>query len=301
MKALVKPQVGTLDRSTPIATLAGAWLASFASDNTRAAYRRDLRDFLGFCDGHNVELTAVTRPVVDAYARALEADGKSPATVARRLSALASFYTYLVDEAVLDASPVDRVRRPRVSGESPRLGLDRGEAKAVLDAAADAGPRDHALVALLLLNGLRVSEAVSIDIEDLDTERGHRIVGVIGKGGRRRVAPLAPRTIDAVEQAIGERTGGPVLTDAAGGRLNRHQASRIVRRVARRAGIRKTVTPHSLRHTAVTLALEAGVELHVVQDAMGHASPETNRRYDRARHALDGHAAYALAQHLAVA
>lgn len=80
--------------------------------------------------------------------------------------------------------------------------------------------------------------------------------------------------------------------------MNRHQAARAIGRLCRAAGITKRITPHSLRHTMVTLSLEAGVPIHLVQDAAGHASPATTRRYDRARHALDGHATYALVQHL---
>ena len=179
------------------------------------------------------------------------------------------------------------------------LGLDRDEARSLLDAAHASGGRDHALICLLLLSGLRVSEAISIDIADLDIERGHQVVRLVGKGGTRRTIPLAPRTTDAVHATIGGRRSGPVVTDDLGNPMNRHQAQRAVQRLARGAGIAKTISPHSLRHTMVTLALEAGVPIHVVQDAAGHASPDTTRRYDRARHALDGHATYVLAQHLA--
>jgi site-specific recombinase XerD len=299
VRALVETSTGHLDAATPITTLAGAWLASLGSKNTRAAYRRDLFDFLGFCHNHDVDPLAATRPVIDAYARSLDANGKAPATVARRLAALASFFGYLVDESIVASSPVDRVHRPRVAQESPRLGLDRAEAAALLAAAAAAGARDDALITLLLLNGLRVSEALSLDISDLDAERGHQVLHIVGKGGRRRTAPLAPRTVAAVQKTIGDRSTGPILLRDDGEAMNRHQAHRAVRRLARRAGITKTISPHSLRHTMVTLSLDAGVPIHVVQDAAGHASPDTTRRYDRARHALDGHATYTLAQHLA--
>ena len=283
--------------TSEVRTVAGAWLASLRSENTRAAYRRDLTDFLSFTDAHGVDVLAASRPVIDAYATAMETDGKSPATIARRLSALASFYRYLVDEGVLAASPVDRVRRPRVGTESPRLGLDRDEARAFLAAAEAAGPVEHALGCLLLLNGLRVSEATAAQVIDLDTERGHWVLRIVGKGGARRVTPLAPRTIAAVDALVDGRDTGPILlTDRRP--LDRHTAARMIARVARRAGIDKRISPHSLRHTMVTQALEAGVPIHVVQDAAGHASPETTRRYDRARHQLDGHATYQLAHHL---
>lgn len=293
------PVSPTIDLATTpnVSTVAGAWLMSLRSENTRAAYRRDLADFLGFLLEHDVDVFAVTRQVVDAYATAMSANGKSPATIARRLSALASFYRYLVDEGVLAASLVDRVRRPRVPAESPRLGLDRDEARAFLAAAETEGPTEHALACLLLLNGLRVTEAIRSDVTDLDTEQGHRVLRVLGKGGARRVTPLAPRTIAAVDALTAERDSGPLLLHGDGP-LDRHTAARIVARIARAAGIDKRISPHSLRHTMVTQALEAGVPIHVVQDAAGHASPETTRRYDRARHQLDGHATYQLATHL---
>lgn len=276
-----------------------AWLASLRSANTRAAYGSDLTRFREFLTAEGWPEDQVSRPVVDAFATSMEHADLSPATIARRLSALASFYDYCLDAGLIAASPVDRVKRPTVAGDSPRLGLDRDEAAALLDAAESGGPRDHALVCLLLLNGLRVSEALGLTLADLDEERGHRIIRIKGKGGRTRTAPLAPRTQDAIAAQVGSRSDGALLLGEDGEAMNRHQAARAVRRLARAAGITKTISPHSLRHTMVTISLDAGVPLHVVQDAAGHLSPETTRRYDRARHALDGHATYALAQHLA--
>ena len=108
--------------------------------------------------------------------------------------------------------------------------------------------------------------------------------------------PLAPRTARAIDLAIGERTGGPVFLAADGRRLDRHGAGRIVRKVARRAGIGKTVTPHTLRHAFITAALDAGVPLRDVQEAASHADPRTTMRYDRARGSLDRHATYIVAR-----
>lgn len=279
--------------------LAAGWVLSLGAENTKRAYARDLAHFTRWCRAQGGHPLTVERAGVDLYRLELEAQGLAPATVARRLSALASFYVYAIDAGALERSPVERVRRPRVSTESPRLGLDRDEARRMLDAAQAAGPRDYALVAVLMLNGLRVSEALGIDADTLELERGHRVVRVVGKGGKVRTVPLAPRTADAIDAALEGRTTGPVFTNAQGTRLNRHQAARIVTRVARAAGITKRLSPHSMRHTFVTLCLEAGAPIHVVQDAAGHASPNTTRRYDRARQALDGHAAYTLAVHLA--
>jgi integrase/recombinase XerD len=127
----------------------------------------------------------------------------------------------------------------------------------------------------LALNGLRVSEATGADIEHLGLERGHRTLTITRKGGKVVTIPLAPRTARAIDLAIGERTGGPVFLNPDGRRLDRHGAGRIVRKTARRAGIGKTVTPHTLRHAFITAALDAGVPLRDVQEAASHADPRT--------------------------
>ena len=111
--------------------------------------------------------------------------------------------------------------------------------------------------------------------------------------------PLAPRTARAIDLAIGERPNGPVFQAADGRRLDRHGAGRVVRKVARRAGIGKAVTPHTLRHAFITAALDAGVPLRDVQEAASHADPRTTMRYDRARGSLDRHATYIVAAYVA--
>jgi len=111
--------------------------------------------------------------------------------------------------------------------------------------------------------------------------------------------PLAPRTARAIDLAISERTDGPIFLTADDRRLDRHGAGRIVRKTARRAGIAKTVTPHTLRHAFITAALDAGVPLRDVQEAASHANPRTTMRYDRARRSLDRHATYIVAAYVA--
>jgi integrase/recombinase XerD len=183
------------------------------------------------------------------------------ATVTRRLSTIAGFYRYAVEEELLDRSPAAHVRRPRVDYESHAVALDRNELGALLVAAGLGSPSVHALISLLALNGLRVSEATGADIEHLGLERGHRTLTVTRKGGKVVTVPLAPRTARVIDLAIGERTEGPMFLAADGRRLDRHGAGRIVRRIARRAGITKNVTPHTLRHAFITAPLDAGVPL----------------------------------------
>jgi integrase/recombinase XerD len=204
-----------------------------------------------------------------------------------------------VEEDLLDHSPAAHVRRPRLDYESHATGLDRNELGALLVAAGLGTAGEHALISLLALNGLRVSEATGADIEALGVERGHRTLVVTRKGGKVVTVPLAPRTARAIDLAVGERSEGPVFLSADGRRLDRHSAGRIVRRVARRAGITKPVGPHTLRHALISAALDAGVPLRDVQEAASHADPRTTMRYDRARGTLDRHATYIVAAYVA--
>jgi len=152
-------------------------------------------------------------------------------------------------------------------------------------------------VLLLGLNGLRVSEALGADVEDLTTERGHRVLRIKRKGGKTATVPLAPRTAEAVDAYVGDRTIGPLFATTTGVRWHRSEAWRTLRRLAKVAVPEKagSLHPHDLRHAFVTLSLDAGASLRDVQDAAGHADPRTTRRYDQARHNLDRHPTYALA------
>ena len=221
---------------------------------TREAYALDLRQFTTWCRVRSLALFAVRRADIESFARELEARGRARATVTRRLSTIAGFFKYAVEEELLDHSPAAHVRRPRVDYESHAAALDRNELGALLVAAGLGPPPEHALISLLALNGLRVSEATGADIEHLGLERGHRTLTITRKGGKVVTIPLAPRTARAIDLAIGERADGPVFLAADGRRLDRHGAGRIVRRTARRAGIGKVVTPHTLRHAFITAA-----------------------------------------------
>ena len=267
---------------------------------TREAYTLDLRQFTTWCRACSLALFAVRRADIESFARDLETKGRAGATVTRRLCTIAGFYRYAVEEELLEHSPAAHVRRPRVDYESHAVALDRNELGALLVAAGLGSPAEHALISLLALNGLRVSEATGVDIEHLGLERGHRTLTITRKGGKVVTIPLAPRTARAIDLAIGERTGGPVFLAADGRRLDRHGAGRMVRKAARRARIGKAVTPHTLRHAFITAAsLDAGVPLRDVQEAASHADPRTTMRYDRARGSLDRHATYIVAAYVA--
>jgi integrase/recombinase XerD len=225
---------------------------------TREAYALDLRQFTAWCRARSLPLFVVRRADIESFARDLEARGRARATVTRRLCTIAGFYKYTVEEELLEHSPAAHVRRPRAGYESHAVALDRNELGALLVAVGLGPSAEHALISLLVLNGLRVSEATGADIEYLGLERGHRTLTITRKGGKVVTIPMAPRSARAIDLAIGERTGGPVFLAADGRRLDRHGAGRIVRKAARRAGIGKTVTPHTLRHAFITAALDAG-------------------------------------------
>jgi integrase/recombinase XerD len=150
----------------------------------REAYALDLRQFTTWCRTRSLALFAVRRADIESFARELEARGRARATVTRRLSTIAGFYKYAVEEELLEHSPAARVRRPRVDYESHAIALDRNGLGALLVAAGLGPPTEHALVSLLALNGLRVSEATGADIEQLGLERGHRTLTITARAAR---------------------------------------------------------------------------------------------------------------------
>jgi len=274
------------------ARLAVAGFLARYSGPTRRSYGTDLRQFFSWCASVDLEIFELKRGHIELWARSMEDRGLARATIGRRLSTVGGFYRICVLDGLIAHSPAEYVRRPKIDTESPTLGLDRMELSAFVAQAAAAGAMEHALACLLGLLGLRVSEACSVDIEDLSLERGHRTVTVLGKGSKLAVIPLPPRIGRAVDLAAGERRSGPLLLTQAGNRMNRHAATRIVHRLAKRAGVTKQFSPHSLRHSFITAALDAGVPLRDVQIAARHADPRTTTRSDRARNNLDRHASY---------
>ena len=195
--------------STERLALAG-FLAGY-SGLTRQAYELDLRQYTSWCHQHHLRLFQSRRADIECFARDLETRGRARATITRRLCTIAGFCRYAVEEDLLDHSPAAHVRRPRLDCESHATGLDRNELGALLVAAGLGPPGEHALVSLLALNGLRVSEATGADIENLGAGRGHRTLVITRKGGKVVTIPLAPRTARTIDLAVGERVDGPIF------------------------------------------------------------------------------------------
>jgi site-specific recombinase XerD len=243
------------------------------------AYRYDLRCFFQWAADSGLEVLDATRAHIEVYRCWLEDRGLAPSTVDRRLSTVCGFFRFAHIDGRTASNPAQYVRRPRVHPSTAR-GLDRSELGVFLFT-AERYDRDHAALAVLLgLNGLRVSEACSTNVEDLGFERGHRTLQIIGKGNKPAVIPRVPRTARTIDLAIGDRHGGPILRRRDGERLDRRTAHRWVASIGKRAGL-DSVHPHMLRAAFIMAALDAGVPLRDVQTAARHADPRTTTIYDR--------------------
>jgi site-specific recombinase XerD len=277
------------------------YLARFKA-TSRTHAESDLRAYLRWCADHRLDPMAASRPQVELYIRWMQEVRRfKPSTVSRRMSIVAGFYRTAVIDGVLEHSPAEHVRRPTVPAESPTLGLTHLQLEALLTAARQSpNGYDFALVCLLGLLGLRIFEATGTNIGDLGEEHGHRVLRVVGKGGKTVLIPLPPAVGRALDRAIGERTIGPILLNTRAARMDRHAATRRLRHLAEHTWMRMPpLHPHVLRHTYVTTMLDAGVDLRDVQTAARHADPRTTMRYDRARNHLDRHPNYILAAYMA--
>jgi len=291
-----------------------AWLANRRlAANTRAAYRWDVEVWLGWCELRAVDPLAARFTHLNAFGRWLE-DAPTPAeiddlplvkrpaassTVARRLSAVSSWYTYLVRLKLVEVSPAVGVDRPRLDRDhSDTAAFTAAEASAMM-AAAGADPVlgescGPALMAFLVHLGARVSEVCAARVSDRGYDQAHHTIKLRLKGGKDRVRSMPPGLVDLVDvylrrraaQAgtVVEQLAGPLLVRPDGRPLDRKVVARFVRRVAIAAGLpnARKIGPHSVRHAFSRIAKSRGATLEQRQDALGHADPRTTRRYDRA-------------------
>ncbi|MGN6577247.1 MAG: tyrosine-type recombinase/integrase [Nocardioides sp.] len=289
------------DAGATLRIAVAAYLARFKGQS-RVHTESDLRSYLTWCGRQGLDPLVAQRPHIELFLRWMQEIGHyKPSTVSRRLSVVAGFYRTCVIDGLLEHSPAEYVRRPRVSAESPTLGLNHLQLEAMLTAARkSSNVNDFALVTMLGLLGLRIFEATGANIEALEEVHGHRVLRVLGKGDKMALVPLPPDVGRAIERAIDGRAGGPILRSRTGSRMDRHCATRRLRALARSAGVSTArMHPHMLRHTFVTTMLDAGVDLRDVQIAARHADPRTTMRYDRARKNLDRHPNYVLAAYMA--
>ena len=265
------------------------------ADNTLKSYRRDLRRYAAFLDGRGVrEAAGVSEADVAAFLMALrEGDGDHPplsaGSAARTVVAVRGFHRFTMREGLAEQNPAAGVRPPAPAKRLPKA-LPLAEIEKILESAGAPGTalalRDRALLEVLYGTGARISEAVGLDLDDLDPEQG--TVLLRGKGGKQRLVPVGSFAREALDaylvrgrpelSAVGR--GLPaVFLNARGGRLSRQSAWAVLAKAAERAGVDAEVSPHTLRHSFATHLLDGGADVRVVQELLGHASVTTTQVY----------------------
>ncbi|WP_410793114.1 site-specific tyrosine recombinase XerD [Kribbella sp. C-35] len=266
--------------------------------NTLASYRRDLRRYDGYLAATEIDdLGRITETVVgDFLMRLREGDADHPPLTAssagRTVVAVRGFHKFCVREGLTAVDPAAAVKPPAPPQRLPKA-LSVDEVTRILSAAAGAeaepavlATRDAALLEFLYGTGARISEAVGLDVDDIDLDAG--AVLLRGKGSKERVVPVGTYAREALSaylvrgrpELVSRGRGTPALfLNARGGRLSRQSAWTVLRRAAQRAGITKEISPHTLRHSYATHLLDGGADVRVVQELLGHASVTTTQVY----------------------
>jgi integrase/recombinase XerD len=269
------------------------------ADNTLKSYRRDLRRYVGWLAGLGIEdLDGVSEDTVSAFLVALrEGDPEHPplgaGSAARTVVAVRGFHRFAVREGLTRVDPSASVRPPAPAKRLPKA-LPLSDIERILEAAGAPGTalalRDRALLELLYGTGARISEAVGLDVDDLDGVTGSHEATVLlrGKGGKERIVPVGSFARAALEaylvrgrpELAATGRGVPaVFLNARGGRLSRQSAWTVLDKAAERAGVEAEVSPHTLRHSFATHLLDGGADVRVVQELLGHASVTTTQVY----------------------
>lgn len=261
------------------------------SVHTADGYERDILEFHRFC-GENADPATITSSQVQAFVGSLYANNAS-ASVARKLSALRSFFRFLQREKVLASDPVAGVVGPKLGRHIPSF-LTVDEVFSLLEAPGAADRhcrRDRAILEMLYATGMRVSELVGCNWEEVDSAA--ELVRVRGKGNKERLIPFGRAAREAIEQYLPERESLSIarlqrghapearalFLNGQGSRISARSVERIIQMYGLRAGIGVTVTPHALRHSFATHLLEMGADLRTVQELLGHVSLSTTQKY----------------------
>ena len=223
-------------------------------------------------------------------------------SVVTMMHAVRGFFRFAHIDGLVPADPAVYARLPKVNRDETRTqGLDRLELIRFLQVAQTITVHHGALAFLLGINALRASEAAAVRIEDYaETLRGHRVLHLIGKGNKPATMPITIPVLRVLEACRGQRASGPLILRPVSHRpVDRRDVYRMVTRIAKEAGIPRHISPHSLRHAAITNALDAGVPLRDAQILARHADPRTTEHYDRARGNLDRHGVHFLTAYVA--
>ncbi|WP_167305792.1 site-specific tyrosine recombinase XerD [Nocardioides euryhalodurans] len=265
------------------------------ADNTLSSYRRDLRRYVGFLRERELTtLDAVTEAVVtDFLVRLREGDAEHPAlsatSAARTVVAVRGFHRFAVADGLATTDPAAAVKPPSPAKRLPKA-LPLADVEAILEASGAAGTtlalRDRALLEVLYGTGARISEAVGLDVDDLDLVDS--TVLLRGKGSKERLVPIGSYAATAVDaylvrgrpELAGPTTpAGALFLNSRGGRLSRQSAWSVLVKAADRAGVTRDVSPHTMRHSFATHLLDGGADVRVVQELLGHASVTTTQVY----------------------
>lgn len=257
------------------------------SPNTVTSYRDDLDSFIGFlCNDYLtigrdlLDLKNVDHLAVRSYLAFLARKKLSRSSMARHLSALRSFFKYLMREGVVDANPARTVATPKREKHLPAV-LQTADIAVLFEQPDDSplGTRDRAWLELLYASGLRISELVAIDIEDLELRA--RLVKVRGKGSKERIVPFGTKAEEALRAYLATRDDDePALfVNYRGERITTRSVRRLFDRYVHAASLRAGVSPHTLRHSFATHLLNAGADLRSIQELLGHASLSTTQKY----------------------
>lgn len=262
-----------------------------ASKATIDAYLRDLNQFDAFLSSKSKSLAspgAVDKACVRGFLADLHRRGLKKSSIARKISSLKTFYNFLMRRKLVQSSPLAGMSGPKQEKWAPKA-LNADQAIALMEAKIDPDPkglRDLALAELVYGSGLRISEALDLDVLDIDPGAG--FLKVTGKGNKERIAPLTQNAIKRIKAYLRQRSAfvkdlsEPALfLGVRGSRLNRVEAGRIIKNLAKIAGLPEGVHPHVLRHSFATHLLESGMDLREVQELLGHANLSTTQRYTK--------------------
>jgi len=257
------------------------------ASNSTAAYLSDIRKLQVFAGSLGTGLTELSQDDMSAWLRHLRETGLSARSTARALAAARSFFRFLAGDRVLSTDPTGNLEAPRSLRSLPRY-LHGDEVDRLLkapDPTTPLGSRDSAMLEVLYATGLRVSELVGLTLAQLHKDLG--VVSCMGKGSKERIVPIGPAAADAVaaylrrqrSQLLGRRSSNYLFVTRRGTRMTRQSFWKIIRAYGRRAGIRKPLTPHMLRHSFATHLLANGADLRSVQLMLGHSDISTTQIY----------------------
>jgi integrase/recombinase XerD len=258
------------------------------AENTLVSYKLDLTDFQLFCQKENLDpLSSGSRQAIILYLLKLKREGRAPATISRRLAALRTFYRFLLNEGVSSQDPTNNLESPRIYERLPHV-LSVAEVELLLNqprVSVPAGLRDKAMLELLYATGIRVSELISLDLEQINLKHG--FVRCLGKGSKERIIPLGSVAnyfvteylAHARAKLIKGKLTPALFVNQRGRRLTRQGFWKIIKKYALQARITKEIHPHTLRHSFATHLLENGADLRSVQELLGHADISTTQIY----------------------